>query len=1055
MPDTNAFSSQDTGTTRHMPPLPPSDSVSVITMNRLGINQTSPIPKAAFFLWVAALCLGCLPGCSKPEQPVRLVSKSRIALLKSDFKEVERLAALMPNDARQKQQVLLIAGEACAKDDRLEDAVTYYRDAESLDADSEDGRLAVFSIAEIRLQQCRLTDAERRYQQIYDVQPGNIVVNERLAFLLSLTGRRWDALKHYFGLIQSGDASFRELSLAADVGRAIEQPEFLARCLEQNPDEVLVRLAVAYRRAEDGHLDVADELRSILAVEPNLLGAQALLGSQLFDLKADGSFVAWHSSLPKGANSSPDIWYVRGLWARRAGHPDVAVNCFLHAVRRSVFHRESFYALGQTLSQLKASNAEAVVKHASKLTLLTQRIDEVLTSEAADLPALQECTELVESLGRTWEACAWAVIGRQQAPGAEWHEQILQKHAQRLTQELPWVEPGFNPTEDMDVSDFDFDLWLQNAAKNISDERPAGKSLAAVRFDHVSGVPFQYDNSEDLRTPGMRMFEQTGGGVGILDLDSNGSPDVYLPQGCPWQTGSDCPTPDPAVKDTLFRIRQGASAELMGIEAFEDVSDVIPSGTTGFGQGCAVGDFNDDGIDDIYVANVGQNRLLEGMGDGTFTDVTALAGLQDDSWTVSVMVCDLNADGLPDLFDVNYVEGEDVYQMICNGKSCSPKAFAGAADRIWMNLGDGSFDQVDPPVSSSMAKGLGIAAFETSTRRRPVVFVANDQVANFFLTNNPADNQHNLTMSNSAMVTGLAFNENGLAMACMGIAVDDFDSNNLLDLFVTNFKDEPNTLYLQEAVGVFQDSTRPAGLYAGGLPMTGWGVQPLDADLDGRPDLVVANGHVDDYTDVGGPFRMKPHFYHQQPERFEQLSADRVGEWFDGEYLGRGLARVDWNMDGRPEFITSLVNQPVAVMLNRTVDAGHYLKFKLKASLTARDAIGARVRVISGETTRTRQLLAGDGYMASNERIVTFGLGATTVIDSVVIDWPSGSRSVIFEPHVDQFYFVTEGVKSATAFEANRYRSLTIGAFAPEALQPNADASGGGVSAFHLAEAVR
>lgn len=946
--------------------------------------------------------------------------------MKEDFDEVERLVKLVPNDANQKQEALLIAGEACSKDDRLEQAVKYYLEAEQLDPTSDDGLLAVFSVAEIRLQQCRLSKAETRYRQVYKLQPGNLVVNERLAFLLSLTGRRWDALEHYFRLIQSGDASFRELALAADVGRSIEQPEFLAKCLKQNPDEILVRLAVAYRRAEDGHLDVADELQSIVEEEPKLLAAQAILGSVLYDLKADEAFVAWHAALPNSADGSPDIWYVRGSWARRAGYPDIAANCFLKSVRRSVFHRESFYSLGQTLSQLAATDAEAVIRHASKLTLLTQRIDEVLTSDAEDTAALQECTELLESLGRTWEACAWAVIGRQRVPEAEWHERILQKHAGRLDSDLPWVEAGFNPTEGMHVRDFDYDKWLKRVASDSTETEAQSKSLATVRFAPLKDVPFQYDNAEDLQTVGMRMFEQTGGGVGILDLDSNGSPDVYLPQGCPWPTGSDFPAPNASMKDGLFRIRQIIKQGQMKAESFEDVSGVVRAGTTGFGQGCAIGDFNNDGFDDVYVGNVGQNRLLEGMGDGTFTDVTDTAGLNDESWTVSVMVCDLNADGLPDLFDVNYVEGEDIYQMICNGKSCSPKVFDGAADRIWMNLGDGKFDQVDPPVSSSMAKGLGIAAFETTTPRRPVIFVANDQVANFFLTNEPADNQHNLMLSNSAMITGLAFNENGLAMACMGIAVDDFDSNNLPDLFVTNFKDEPNTLYLQEAVGVFQDSTRPAGLYAGGLPMTGWGVQSLDADLDGRPDLVVANGHVDDYRDVGGPFRMKPHFYHQQPDRFEQLTADAAGNWFDGEYLGRGLARVDWNMDGLPDFIVSLVNQPVAVLRNDTVGAGHYLKFKLKAQLTARDAIGARVTVTFNGSSRTRQLMAGDGYMASNERIITFGLGATDAIDSISIDWPSGGQSTIVDPKVDQFYFVTEGVNSATVWSNSENRSVPI-----------------------------
>lgn len=994
-------------------------------MNHTVINGTSLFQKAAFFFCMAFVSVTQLTGCGQSDSPERLVSKSRIALLKRDFKQAEQLATQVPSDSKVYQKAMLIAGEACSKDDRNQDAVQYYQLAAFKELQSEEGLLAIFSIGEIRLQQCRLAEAEQAYQQVYDVQPGNAIVNERLAFLLSLTGRRWDSLKHYFVLIKSGEADYQELSLAADVGRAIEQPEFLQRCLEENPNEALVRLAVAFRRSEEGHLDVTDELQSIVSEDPSLMAAQATLGGLLFDLKADEKLLAWHSKLPRSAELSPDIWYLRGLWARRVGFPDIAANCFLHAIRRSGFHREAFYALGQTLSLMKSADAEAVVSHAAKLTRLTQRIDEVLTSEANDLPALQECTELLESVGRIWEACAWAVIGRQQAPGAEWHERILTKYGARLTPDLPWIQRGIDPTEEMKITDLDFDKWIKGVAEEADSKSIQARSFAAVSFQQLQGVPFQYDNSEDLQTDGMRMFEQTGGGVGILDLDSDGRPDVYLPQGCPWKTGDNVPSPSPTMTDTLFRIDLSKTSPLTA-DCFHDVSEMIASGANGFGQGCAVGDFNNDGFDDIYVANVGQNRLLAGMGDGSFVDTTAEAAIKDDSWTVSVMVCDLNADGLPDLFDVNYVEGDDVYELICNGKSCSPKVFPGAADRIWMNQGDGTFAQTDPPVSSAMAKGLGITAFETSNRRRPVVFVANDQVANFFLTNEPADNLYDMQLSNAAMVTGLAFNENGLAMACMGIAVDDFDGNHLLDLFVTNFKDEPNTLYLQEAAGVFQDATRPAGLYAGGLPMTGWGVQSLDADLDGRPDLVVANGHVDDYTDVGGPFRMKPHFYHQQPERFELLTADVAGDWFDDEYLGRGLARVDWDADGRPDFIASLVNQPVAVMQNQTPEAGHFLKLKLKASTTARDAIGARVNVKTGDKTTIRQLLAGDGYMASNERIVTFGLGSETNIDSVIIEWPSGNRSVMIGPAVDQFYFVTEGVESATACAGEDFRGLKI-----------------------------
>ncbi len=204
-------------------------------------------------------------------------------------------------------------------------------------------------------------------------------------------------------------------------------------------------------------------------------------------------------------------------------------------------------------------------------------------------------------------------------------------------------------------------------------------------------------------------------------------------------------------------------------------------------------------------------------------------------------------------------------------------------------------------------------------------------------------------------------------MACMGIAVDDWDHNGLTDLFVTNFHNEPNTYYLQDAPGLFVDATKPSGLYAASIPFTGWGTQSLDADLDGWPDLVLVNGHVDDYRDVGGEYHMRPQFFRNLGGRFQEMTAQELGPWFGEKYLGRGLARVDWNLDGLPDFIVSNMNAPVSVMKNTTKAPGRFLKFRLHATLTARDSIGARVSVRTKDGDFTRQLMAGDGYMASNE----------------------------------------------------------------------------------------
>ncbi|MEP3479521.1 MAG: FG-GAP-like repeat-containing protein [Fuerstiella sp.] len=990
-------------------------------MSRFRHQRTSPDRWAVFVFCI--LGFGLSAGCGKTEPTLKRIGRAKVALARGDFSEAESLASSIPSTDSRYVEAQLIAGEACSKDDRFEDAVDHYESASLTSPESKDGLLAVFSIAEIRLQQAKLSDAERLYQQVCQQQPGNLAANERLAFLYSLTARRWEALPYYFVMIQGGECDYNQLALAADVGRAIEQPEFLAQCLERNPTGVLVRLAVAFRRAEEGQRVTIDELQRIVNEEPRLFAAQAMLGQLLLESGDDSKFVKWHSQLPAAANDSPDIWFTRGQWARRSNHPDVAADCFLHAVKLCPFHRQAFYLLGQSYTGLKSPHAAAVVNYAERLIQLTQVIDKVLTSEGFNYHAVRKTAELLESTGRIWEACAWAVMGRELRSEGTWHSEILDRRSDELASDLPWVAAGYNPIDSVQLTDFDFDVWLrQQAMSGGLQVVTQDQNQSVIQFSNGRQIDFVYSNADDPETAGLRMFEQTGGGVGILDLENNGVPDVYLTQGSPWENGSDAPTVDESMTDQIYRIVLNDDSK----QAFRKVPASVTAGTSDFGQGCTVGDFNNDGIDDVYVANIGQNRLLEGMGDGTFLDVTAESGISDDSWTVSVMSIDLNADGYVDLFDVNYVEGPDVYTRICNGESCGPSAFDGAADRIWMGRGDGTFQPIELPTPSSMAKGLGIVSFEGPNRRRPSVFIANDQVANFLLTNEPSGNQWNLQLSNSALLTGLAYNENGVAMACMGIAVDDFDSNNMSDLFVTNFQDEPNTLYLQDAPGLFRDSTRTMGLYAGSLSMTGWGTQALDADLDGRPDLMVVNGHVDDNRNTGGSFRMKPQFYHGKPDRFQLLEADQLGPWFADQYLGRGMARVDWNMDGRPEFIASLMNQPAGVLQNSTTGAGHFLKLKLSATTTARDAIGALATIKTKDRTMTRQLYGGGGYMASNERVITFGLGSASEIESIDIDWPSGAHSILQDVEVDQFYLVTEAATSAVIHSVEECRAVAV-----------------------------
>ncbi|HVW00476.1 MAG TPA: CRTAC1 family protein, partial [Planctomycetaceae bacterium] len=425
--------------------------------------------------------------------------------------------------------------------------------------------------------------------------------------------------------------------------------------------------------------------------------------------------------------------------------------------------------------------------------------------------------------------------------------------------------------------------------------------------------------------------------------------------------------------------------------------------------------------------NIGRNQLYRNNGDGTLTDVTTAAGLDGDEWTTSCVIVDLNADGLPDLFDVNYVTAPDVYERLCNGHACSPKVFDGTPDRLWINRGDGVFESVPDATPGVNAKGLGVVAFDLHERGRPCLFVANDQVPSFLLRNQRSSNRFGVEFVEDGFAAGLAFNEDGLAMAAMGIAADDVNGDGRIDFYVTTFKDESGILYIQDAAGLFVDGTNRSGLRAPTIPFVGWGTQFLDADLDGAPDLVVANGHVDDYRGEGGEWQMRPQFFRNDGAgRFTELLADHAGPWFVRRYLGRGLTRLDWNHDGKPDFAVSNIGERASLVTNESSSTGHFCHFQLHAVATARDAIGTVVEIEAGGRRWSRQLVAGDGFQASNQRSLMFGVGIADTIESGRIYWPSGHTTELRDVPVDTVIELVEGAPRALLRRGPQLESIAV-----------------------------
>ena len=437
---------------------------------------------------------------------------------------------------------------------------------------------------------------------------------------------------------------------------------------------------------------------------------------------------------------------------------------------------------------------------------------------------------------------------------------------------------------------------------------------------------------------------------------------------------------------------------------------------TDYSQGLAVGDLDADGWPDIFVANVSGNRLFRNNGDGTFDDVTRQAGVSDNAWSTSAVCADFNGDGLPDLYVVNYLAGPNLLDRICKRsdgrpRACTPHEFEAAEDQLLLNLGDGSFRDVslESGVIAPGGKGLGVIAADFDGTGRLSLFVANDTSANFFFHNQAPHAGAIPRFHESAVVTGLAFDLEGHGQACMGIAAGDADGDQELDLFVTNYYDESNTLYRRQSGQLFLDSTAQAGLREPSLKQLGFGTQFIDVDLDGWLDLVVTNGHVDDETDRGVPLHMPTQVFNNIGHgRFVEVASVELGSWFKRKYLGRGLARLDWNRDGKEDFIVSHLDSPAALMTNTSERCGRSLTLQLVGTASPRDPIGATVRMQSSQQTSTQQLVAGDGYQASNQRQLVFGAGTDqSVVISIV--WPSGKHETFANVMTDRAWLVIEG----------------------------------------------
>ena len=543
-------------------------------------------------------------------------------------------------------------------------------------------------------------------------------------------------------------------------------------------------------------------------------------------------------------------------------------------------------------------------------------------------------------------------------------------------------------------------------------------SGSAFRFREIekeSGFDFErYDDMKGQR----RILEVNGGGAAIFDLDRDGWLDVFMTNGCRL----------PLSKDTrqspgkLFRNHRTMN--------FRDCSLASGLEQFGFCFGCAVADANEDGFEDLYITAFGGNQFWTNNGDGTFSEVAATNGTWTGKWSAGAAFADLNGDQCLDLYVVNYLNESDEHPKLCPEPTspdgfvgCTPAVFVGVPDILFLSDGAGGYmnASADAGLNELPGKGLGIVIADFGGDQVPEIYIANDGAPNFLFTIERTEliggGIQGIRLHEEAIAANAALNEQGFAQASMGVAAADFDHNGAMDIFLTHFIDDTNTMYLNRTPDggplVFEDATRQTRLGPPSFGVLGFGVANIDIDNNGWQDLVIANGHVDDRTwmKAGQPYQMLPQIFENlQDSTFREVS-EMAGTYFQKPVLGRGLATGDFDRDGFVDVVISHQRAASTILKNETAGS-RAVTLRFVGRTASRTTIGLKVRVLNGPVPRTEQMIGGGSFQAASSNELYLGGIADGPVD-LEVTWPTGHVETLQLPTAGYWIIAEKGQLAA------------------------------------------
>jgi len=513
-----------------------------------------------------------------------------------------------------------------------------------------------------------------------------------------------------------------------------------------------------------------------------------------------------------------------------------------------------------------------------------------------------------------------------------------------------------------------------------------------------AGIRFTHNNAAF----GKKYLPETmGPGCAFIDYDGDGYPDILLVNGEDWPGHT-------KTSSTLKLYHNNQNG------TFTDVTSKAGLAVTMFGMGVAVGDYDNDGHDDIFVTALGQSRLFHNNGNGTFADVTKTAGMWGpNEFSTSAAWVDYDRDGKLDLVVANYVQWSlptDIYCTLdgAHKSYCTPESYKGTSVRLWHNLGGGKFEDATQKsgMNDPTSKSLGLAILDYNNDGWPDIVVANDTQPNKLYLN-----KQNGTFEEKAVAAGIAFSEDGVARAGMGVDAADYDRTGHPSLMITNFANQMLSLYHNEGNGLFVDEAPRSEVGRNTLVTLGFGCFFFDYDNDGWPDIFVADGHIENEIErvqKRVSYAEPPHLFRNLGGgKFQEVTA-QVGGAFASPKVARGAAYADIDNDGALDVLVT-TNGGRAWLFHNEDGTNHSLRMKLLGTKSNRDGIGAVVRVTSGGAKQWQMLRSGSSYLSQSELVLTFGMGAATKAEAVEVQWPSGQVDKIASLAADQTVTVQEG----------------------------------------------